>query len=411
VESIFNTSIVCAQLGARRHYAVPRALNEMGSLNLLFTDIVSDMPPISLLSLIPNHLRPKALKALLGRRAYGIPKKKIRSSLALGLGYTRALRQAKTWEAMDEVHLKYASKFSQAVASQLPHNTKVVYGMNGQSLELAKRAEALGVRIVIDQKSAPRDIEEEIMETARGQFSKWICRDDNRLTTHALVSERQKAEWEYCDRIVCGSDFVKRTVARAGGPAEKCRVVPYGMDHAFQPLTRLRHNGPIRVLTIGTIGLQKGTPYIIEAARKLVGAATFKLVGNIACPKEALSNLPENVEILERVPRSEIIQQYLWADVFLLPSLCEGSAAVTYEALSTGLPLIVTDSAGSIVHDKVDGFIVPCFESGPIVEAIAKLHHAPELTDLMGRAAAGRLREMTLSSYGERLMSVISELA
>jgi glycosyltransferase involved in cell wall biosynthesis len=117
------------------------------------------------------------------------------------------------------------------------------------------------------------------------------------------------------------------------------------------------------------------------------------------------------VEILERVPRSEIIQQYLWADVFLLPSLCEGSAAVTYEALSTGLPLIVTDSAGSIVHDKVDGFIVPCFESGPIVEAIAKLHHAPELTDLMGRAAAGRLREMTLSSYGERLMSVISELA
>jgi glycosyltransferase involved in cell wall biosynthesis len=59
---------------------------------------------------------------------------------------------------------------------------------------------------------------------------------------------------------------------------------------------------------------------------------------------------------------------YAWADVFLLPSICEGSAMVTYEALSWGLPVITTHNAGSIVRDTVDGWLVPIRDS----EAIAK---------------------------------------
>ena len=58
---------------------------------------------------------------------------------------------------------------------------------------------------------------------------------------------------------------------------------------------------------------------------------------------------------------------YAWADVFLLPFICEGSAMVTYEALSWGLPVITTHNAGSIVRDTVDGWLVPYRDS----EAIA----------------------------------------
>ena len=47
------------------------------------------------------------------------------------------------------------------------------------------------------------------------------------------------------------------------------------------------------------------------------------------------------------------------ADVFVFPSLFEGSAVVTYEALAAGLPSVVTPSAGSVVRDGVEGFIVP----------------------------------------------------
>ena len=47
------------------------------------------------------------------------------------------------------------------------------------------------------------------------------------------------------------------------------------------------------------------------------------------------------------------------ADVFAFPSLFEGSAVVTYEALACGLPSVVTPESGSVARDGVDGFVVP----------------------------------------------------
>ena len=47
------------------------------------------------------------------------------------------------------------------------------------------------------------------------------------------------------------------------------------------------------------------------------------------------------------------------ADVFVFPSLFEGSAVVTYEALACGLPCVVTPEAGSVVRDGVEGLVVP----------------------------------------------------
>ena len=43
---------------------------------------------------------------------------------------------------------------------------------------------------------------------------------------------------------------------------------------------------------------------------------------------------------------------------FVVPSLFEGSAVVTYEALACGLPSVVTPGAGSVVRDEVEGLLV-----------------------------------------------------
>ena len=74
------------------------------------------------------------------------------------------------------------------------------------------------------------------------------------------------------------------------------------------------------------------------------------------------------------------------ADVFVFPSLFEGSAVVTYEALACGLPGIVTAEAGSVVRDGVDGLIVPARD----VEALAAAHGATRQRP----GFAGRLRRL-----------------
>ena len=45
--------------------------------------------------------------------------------------------------------------------------------------------------------------------------------------------------------------------------------------------------------------------------------------------------------------------------MFVLPSLAEGSAEVTYEAIAAGVPVVTTRAAGSVVRDGIEGRIVP----------------------------------------------------
>ena len=107
------------------------------------------------------------------------------------------------------------------------------------------------------------------------------------------------------------------------------------------------------------------------------------------------------------MPRSEISEQYAWADVFLLPSLCEGSATVCYEALAAGLPVVTTPNAGSVVRDGVEGFTVPIRDSEAIVQKLERLAADRELLAEMSRNALERAREFTVERYGERLVRAV----
>jgi glycosyltransferase involved in cell wall biosynthesis len=63
---------------------------------------------------------------------------------------------------------------------------------------------------------------------------------------------------------------------------------------------------------------------------------------------------------------------FQWADVFVLPSIVEGSATVTYEALMSGVPVICTPNTGSIVEDGVNGVIIPTRSANALTEAIQR---------------------------------------
>ena len=56
------------------------------------------------------------------------------------------------------------------------------------------------------------------------------------------------------------------------------------------------------------------------------------------------------------------------ANVFVLPSLTEGSARVVGEAMACGLACIVTPNCGSIIKDGYDGFIVPIQNEDTLAE-------------------------------------------
>ena len=100
---------------------------------------------------------------------------------------------------------------------------------------------------------------------------------------------------------------------------------------------------------------------------------------------------------------------YRWADVLVLPSLCEGSATATYEALAWGLPVVCTRNAGSVVRDGVEGFIVPVREGRAIAEKLGQLHSDRAMLKELSENARARAGFFTIRAYSERLLAVLRE--
>jgi glycosyltransferase involved in cell wall biosynthesis len=132
------------------------------------------------------------------------------------------------------------------------------------------------------------------------------------------------------------------------------------------------------------------------------------MVGAIEVSATAAELLAESIELTGPIPRPEMQAQFAWADVFLLPSLCEGSATVIYEALATSLPVVCTPNAGSVVRDGIEGMIVPTCDSAAIVDALTRLADNQELRQSMAAAAARRAASFDLTSYGRRLTSALT---
>jgi glycosyltransferase involved in cell wall biosynthesis len=230
------------------------------------------------------------------------------------------------------------------------------------------------------------------------------------------LADRERSEWRLADLVICASDFVRDGVIASGGDAGKCVVVPYGVDASdYKPNPAANDPGhksdALNVLFAGGVGLRKGVPYLFEAMRGLGDASIrCRVVGGWSVDEGFLrSQCPPNVELVGAVPRSAMQKEYARADVFCLPSLCEGSATVIYEALAAGLPVVTTSSSGSIVRDGVEGIIVPARDAGSIAAAFERLQDRSVLAE-MARAASVRSQFGSLAAYSQRLLDALDRV-
>ena len=82
---------------------------------------------------------------------------------------------------------------------------------------------------------------------------------------------------------------------------------------------------------------------------------------------------------------------YKQADVFILPSLEEGSPLVTYMAMGAGLPMLLTPmSAGGVVTNGVEGFVIEPHDANNWVNAMRKITEDSELRSRFAAAAKNK---------------------
>lgn len=185
-----------------------------------------------------------------------------------------------------------------------------------------------------------------------------------------------------------------------------CVVNGSGVDLAHfspaPPVMAHEFTGAPVFLCMARLLWAKGVGVYVEACRQLKARhpqAVCRLLGAPdrvadAVPPEMLERWRQDrvVEFLD--PVADVRPQLAASSVFVLPSFREGTPRSSLEAMAMARPVVTTDVPGcrQTVEDGVTGLLVPPFEPGALMRAMARFVEEPELIPQMG-AAARRLAE------------------
>ena len=187
-------------------------------------------------------------------------------------------------------------------------------------------------------------------------------------------AEREDAELDLADALVCPSRFVQRTLPRT--PVNTL-VAGYGCPAPTKRRERLSGKAePLKVLFVGALNQQKGLSYLFDAMKQMGSAAELTIVGSAG--RSAVGPLRDFIGASrwhETLPNAAVRALMREQDVLVLPSLSEAYGLVVGEALSEGLPVIVSENVGAadLIDHGRNGFVTPVRDSEAIAAALTLL--------------------------------------
>jgi glycosyltransferase involved in cell wall biosynthesis len=225
---------------------------------------------------------------------------------------------------------------------------------------------------------------------------------------------------EQADMVLVNSDFVKETFRRQGYDLGRVGVINWGVDDAFLDAAPMRGgvqdiSGPLRLIFAGGLNLRKGVGTLV-AALKLLHDVNWKLEIAGSVDPDARSDVRPLLEdrrivLTGWLSREALAKRMAAAEVFLFPSLAEGSARVVFEAMAAGCYIVTTPNAGSIVEDRVHGRLVRAGHPESIAGAIREISADRRYLAEIGRRNAALVRaSYRQRDYGDRLATFYHEL-
>lgn len=258
---------------------------------------------------------------------------------------------------------------------------------------------------------------------------------------HGYTSEDLKAlAYNLCDRwslracdcvvTVCG-EFACR-LAQRGSRQDRIFVVPNSVkpdflypNPALSQETRQRlsvSEDDLVILAVGRLSPEKGHRYLIDAVAKIISwAPQIKLSVLIAGEGPIEEKLKTQIvkRGLEKRIRligqcSDVRQLFSIADLFVLPSVSEGSPNALLESMAAGVPIVATNVGGvpEIVNDGESAILVPPANVDLLAKSmLALLEDRPLAKQFAGAAFDKACRTFNPSRYDERILSIYDKLA
>lgn len=167
-------------------------------------------------------------------------------------------------------------------------------------------------------------------------------------------SERDILSLENVENIIVPSEYLAE-IYRQYLPKTNIFTASFGLLKYWKNINtnqEIRVNRkPLRMVFVGKISIEKGCIYLLEAM-KILPANEFQLdiIGDIELSQtdifQKYTQLP-NIHFLGKLPNQKVLSYIAQYHVFVMPSLTDAYSLAVSEALSSKIPVIVTENVGN----------------------------------------------------------------
>lgn len=246
-------------------------------------------------------------------------------------------------------------------------------------------------------------------------------RFDGGVRVRALRVARDRA-LRRVDALVCPSSYLAELAVSWGVPAERVTVIP----NAAPPLPSLPDRDEARarfgierptLAFAGRITRQKALEVGLEALARVEGVDLLIAGDGPDLPEvrreSSARGLDDRVQFLGPLDREGVLALFRAADAALLTSSWENFPHTVVEALAVGTPVVATAVGGvpEVVHDGVNGLLVPSGDVDALVAAIARAVGDSALRERLASAAAPSVDELRPERLYARLEAILAKVA
>lgn len=281
----------------------------------------------------------------------------------------------------------------------------IFIGWSGSSLETLIEAKKQNKITILERGSSHYNYQMEILSEVNENF----VPDYN-------TWQRELLEYQLADYISIPSSYVKRTFIKNGISENKLIVNPYGVDlNEFKQIKK--EDEIFRIIFAGGGTFRKGYHLLLQAFSELnLDNCELWHLGSVQEEmKPYLKKYKTKKFILKgHQPQNKLYEFYSQGSVFVMPSLEDGFGMVIFQAMSCGLPVILSENTGAydaITKNGEEGFVIPIRDVEAIKEKILYLYNNQDIAKEMGQKAKERVHSsFTWEDYGNRYLKNLEEI-
>jgi glycosyltransferase involved in cell wall biosynthesis len=300
------------------------------------------------------------------------------------------------------------------VARRLPaiaDRVDVVHAWPLGALETLKVASKLGIPTALERPNAHTRFAYEVVQQECERLGVPLPADHEHAY-NAQVLEREEAEYELADRLLCPSDFVVQTFVDQGVAEDKLARHIYGYDETtFHPGDRAEADG-LTVLYVGVAAVRKGLHFALDAWLRSPASATgrFLIAGEVlpAYGEHLAAQLAHpSVSVLGH--RDDVPELMRQSDVLLLPSIEEGFGLVCTEAMGSGCVPLVSDACTELCRHMDNALVHHVGDAAAIEQHLTLLHEDRALLERLRAAGLRAAPDITWTAAGRILLEAYGE--